>query len=62
MAKNEMYYPSLGEIKTLTSVGNLAPVYREINADLETPVSIGQNHTQNDGLPSQKKLLKNVSI
>ena len=34
-----MYYPSLREIKTLTSVGNLAPVYREINADLETPVS-----------------------
>jgi anthranilate synthase component 1 len=39
LGKNEMYYPSLGEIKTLTSVGNLAPVYREINADLETPVS-----------------------
>lgn len=34
-----MYYPSLEEIKALTSVGNLAPVYREINADLETPVS-----------------------
>ena len=34
-----MYYPTLEEIKTLKSRGNLVPIYREINADLETPVS-----------------------
>ena len=34
-----MYYPSLEEVKSLTGQGNLVPVYREIVADLETPVS-----------------------
>ena len=34
-----MYYPSLEEIKKLTSRGNLIPIYREVPADLETPVS-----------------------
>ena len=34
-----MYYPSLGEVKKLARDGNLVPVYREIVADLETPVS-----------------------
>jgi anthranilate synthase component I len=34
-----MYHPSLEELKKLKTQGNLAPVYREINADLETPVS-----------------------
>jgi anthranilate synthase component 1 len=34
-----MYHPTLEELKKLKSQGNLAPVYREINADLETPVS-----------------------
>ena len=34
-----MYYPSLDEVKQLAGRGNLVPVYREINADLETPVS-----------------------
>ncbi len=34
-----MYYPSLEEVKDLSKVGNLVPVYQEINADLETPVS-----------------------
>jgi anthranilate synthase component I len=34
-----MYHPALEELKKLKSKGNLAPVYREINADLETPVS-----------------------
>ena len=34
-----MYHPTLEETKTLASQGNLVPVYREINADLETPVS-----------------------
>lgn len=34
-----MYYPSLAEIQNLSSQGNLCPIYREILADLETPVS-----------------------
>jgi anthranilate synthase component 1 len=34
-----MYHPKLEELKKLRTQGNLAPVYREINADLETPVS-----------------------
>ena len=34
-----MYYPTLEEAKDLSSKGNLLPVYREIRADLETPVS-----------------------
>ena len=34
-----MYYPTLDEVKTLAGQGNLVPLYREINADLETPVS-----------------------
>ena len=35
-----MYTPTLAQVKALTSKeGNLVPVYREINADLETPVS-----------------------
>ena len=34
-----MYYPSLEEAKKLKTQGNLLPVYRELVADLETPVS-----------------------
>ena len=34
-----MYYPSLEDVKALAGQGNLVPVYRSINADLETPVS-----------------------
>ncbi|MDO8577597.1 MAG: anthranilate synthase component I [Dehalococcoidales bacterium] len=34
-----MYYPSLEEVKKLKTKGNLVPVYREIVADMETPVS-----------------------
>jgi len=34
-----MYYPTLEEVKKLEGKGNLVPVYREIVADLETPVS-----------------------
>jgi len=34
-----MYYPTLEEVKKLRWDGNLVPVYREIVADLETPVS-----------------------
>lgn len=34
-----MYYPTLAEIHDLKDQGNLCPIYREIMADLETPVS-----------------------
>jgi anthranilate synthase component 1 len=34
-----MYVPSLDEFKAKATQGNLIPVYREIMADLETPVS-----------------------
>ena len=35
-----MYYPTLEEVKELArGGGNLVPVYREVQADLETPVS-----------------------
>ena len=33
------YTPTLEEAKALASQGNVAPVYREVPADLETPVS-----------------------
>lgn len=34
-----MYHPTLDEVRQLKRHGNLVPVYREIVADLETPVS-----------------------
>ena len=34
-----MYYPSLEEVRGLAKLGNIIPVYQEISADLETPVS-----------------------
>jgi anthranilate synthase component 1 len=34
-----MYHPKLQEVKRLQKQGNLVPVYREIRADLDTPVS-----------------------
>ena len=34
-----MYHPSLDEIKACAGEGSLIPIYRSINADLETPVS-----------------------
>jgi anthranilate synthase component 1 len=34
-----MYAPALDEVRTLRQQGNLCPIYREILADLETPVS-----------------------
>lgn len=34
-----MYYPTLEEVKKYERDGNLVPIYREIVADLETPVS-----------------------
>ncbi len=33
------YFPTLEGVKTLAGQGNLTPIYREIMADLETPVS-----------------------
>ena len=33
------YFPTLEEVKTLRYKGNLVPIYRKIQADLETPVS-----------------------
>ena len=34
-----MYQPTLEKVKEMTGQGNLVPVFRSINADLETPVS-----------------------
>ncbi len=34
-----MYYPPLEEMENLTNHGNLIPIFKEINADLETPVT-----------------------
>ena len=34
-----MYTPTLDEVRTLAENANLIPVYREITADMETPVS-----------------------
>ena len=34
-----MYYPSLDEFRKKAKQGNLIPVYKEILADMETPVS-----------------------
>ncbi|MEI6044792.1 MAG: anthranilate synthase component I, partial [Chloroflexota bacterium] len=33
------YYPALEQVKALVGKGNLTPIYRELMADLETPVS-----------------------
>ena len=34
-----MYSPSLEEVEKLSSRGNLIPIFLEVDADLETPVS-----------------------
>jgi len=34
-----MYYPTLNQVKDYAAVANLVPVYQEISADLETPVT-----------------------
>jgi anthranilate synthase component 1 len=39
ISRGQMYYPTLEEIKKKKKDGNLIPIYREIVADLETPVS-----------------------
>src|SRR3569832_406042 len=33
------YYPTLEQVKGLAGQGNITPIYRELMADLETPVS-----------------------
>ena len=33
------YIPSLSDVRKMTGRGNVVPVYREVRADLETPVS-----------------------
>ncbi len=43
-----MYYPELEEVKKLKTKGNLIPVYHEMVADLETPVSAYLKITQGD--------------
>ncbi|MCC7355537.1 MAG: anthranilate synthase component I [Anaerolineae bacterium] len=35
-----MYYPTLEQVRSLSAQGNFVPVYRELPADLETPVSV----------------------
>lgn len=35
-----MYYPNYSEFESLAKRGNLIPVYRELDADLETPISV----------------------
>ena len=35
-----MYYPDYTAFEKLTKEGNIVPVYREILADMETPVSV----------------------
>ena len=39
MKKQNLYYPNFNEFRKLSRHGNLIPVYREIFADMETPVS-----------------------
>mgnify|MGYP001350778136 CR=1 FL=1 len=34
-----MYYPDINEVKRLSEKGNMVPIFREISADLLTPVS-----------------------
>jgi anthranilate synthase component I len=47
------YKPTLEEVRSLTSQGNLIPVYCELPADLETPVSVYLKLCgQNSGSPS----------
>ena len=35
-----MYKPTLDQVRALAGQGNLIPIYRELPADLETPVSV----------------------
>jgi anthranilate synthase component 1 len=44
----KMYYPELEEVKKLKKQGNLVPVYQEMVADMETPVSAYLKIAQGD--------------
>ncbi len=46
-----MYYPSLNEFREKAKLGNLIPVYKEILADMETPVSAFYKINTGDGIP-----------
>ena len=35
-----MYFPALHQVQKLAKEGNLVPIYREILADMETPVTV----------------------
>ena len=39
MSDGATYHPTLDEMRRLAGSGNMAPVYREMRADIETPVS-----------------------
>ena len=44
------YQPTLDTVRTLATQGNLIPIYRELPADLETPVSVYLKlHADDDG-------------
>jgi len=43
-----MYHPTLAQVKALARHGNLVPIYREVAADLETPVSAYLKVAQGD--------------
>src|SRR4051794_3613057 len=59
-----MFNPSKSDFQTLAQRGNLVPVYRELPADLETPVSVylklrGQTNPRSDQ-PDGSFLLESV--
>ncbi|MBF0540100.1 MAG: anthranilate synthase component I [Nitrospirae bacterium] len=51
-----MYHPNLNEYKKLVKLGNLIPVYREILADTDTPVSAYMKMLQSPILASSNDL------
>lgn len=59
------YYPEFGEFKRLCRQGNLIPIYREILADLETPLSAfiklcSEQKNFKEGLGNYTYLLESV--
>jgi anthranilate synthase component 1 len=52
-----MYYPTYSEFQALSLRGNLIPVYRELDADLETPVSVYLKLRGNPRLSSRESFL-----
>ena len=55
-----MQTPSLGEVRRLAAFGNLVPVYREVLADLETPVSAYLKVASDGGASPGSYLLESV--